>query len=79
MRSKTPFGLLLTAVFLLAVTGSSALAVGATNEPFCETPKTGLSVCQYRTMAECEQAIKGRDVTCAPNPNPPTRPNPPKI
>ena len=77
MRFRTPFAVFLAAPFLLPITASSAFAVGATNEPFCEaSSKTGLSVCQYRTMAECEQAIQGRDVSCVPNPNPPTRPNP---
>jgi ferric iron reductase protein FhuF len=73
MWSKTSFAALLAAPLLLAVTGA-ALAVGATNEPFCETSKnTGLQVCEYRTMEQCQEAIKGRDASCVPNPNPPTR------
>jgi hypothetical protein len=75
MCSKTSFAVLLAAPLLMGVT-DAALAVGATNEPFCETSKSGVSVCQYRTMEQCQQAIKGRDVTCVANPNPPTRPNP---
>jgi hypothetical protein len=73
MWSKTPFAALLAAPILLAAAGG-AMAVGPTNEPFCETSKqTGLQVCEYRTLEQCQAAIKGRDATCGPNPNAPTR------
>jgi hypothetical protein len=73
MSSKIPFTVLLAAPLVLAVT-TAAMALGATNEPFCETSKaTGLQVCEYRTMEQCQEAIKGRDASCVPNPNAPTR------
>jgi hypothetical protein len=72
MWSKIPFAALLAAPLLLAVT-SAAMAVGATNEPFCATSKTTGLQCEYRTMEQCQEAIKGRDASCVPNPNPTTR------
>ncbi len=65
---KITIAALLAAPFLLAVAGA-AQAVGPNNEPFCETSKTGQNVCEYRTMEQCQQAIKGRDATCVANPN----------
>ncbi len=58
--------------FVLCLVGA-ANAVGPNNEPFCEKPKTGATVCEYRTMEQCQEAIKGRDATCVANPGNPTR------
>jgi hypothetical protein len=65
---KTMLPTLLVPPLLLLVIGA-AHAVTPMNEPFCESRKGGQNVCQYRTMEQCQEAIKGHDATCVPNPN----------
>jgi hypothetical protein len=65
-------GALLATMFCLGV--STANAVGPTKEPFCEVSQgTGAKNCEYRTMEQCQAAIKGKTSTCVANPEAPAR------
>jgi hypothetical protein len=48
-------------------------AVTPVKEPFCQVAQTGVMNCEYRTMEQCQAAIKGKPDRCVANPEQPTR------
>jgi hypothetical protein len=59
----------------LSVAGlaTNVSAVTPVKEPFCQVAQNGVMNCEYRTMEQCQAAIKGKAEQCVANPEQPTR------
>lgn len=64
--------LIASAAFAVLAAGTITASAQGSNEKYCATMKGtqtgGAMNCSYKTMAQCEAAVKGGQGTCSENP-----------